>query len=155
MMVTTTKLQRSVLLGLKFMKDAHAQPGIQLVEGIRVGRISALFSDVDGVTVSRFDESDERSLLRRFWRSIRPNDRIFARNAVDDFARLRRRSWLLGLIPSLAIDLRSVYCVQLWDPARMWIDGYVPGPLFMTQPPVEQNPPIIPNFEEANSNITG
>jgi len=148
MIIKTDKSQRSVLLALNFEGSNNSLPSVERVANIRVTSISACFSDIRDVVVERFAGNDEAALLRRFWRSIRPTDRIFAKNVVKDFEILRRRSWILDVIPALGIDLRSIYNVQLWDVSLMWTEGYVPGPLFITQPAQELDVPFIPGSYE-------
>ena len=148
MIVKTIQSQRSVLLTLNLTESSDTRTGVEAIESVRVIKISALFSDLKDVLVERFVGNDEAALLRRFWRSLRPTDRIFAKNAVENFEILRRRSWHLDVIPAMEIDLRSVYNVQLWDTSSMWIEGYVPGPLFVTKPTIEPETLFLPEAVE-------
>jgi len=155
----TNQSRRSVLLALMFAKRSDAPSVSKSIEDVRVAKISALFADGKDVTVDRFESSDEAALLRRFWRSLRPNDRIFARNANRDFEILRRRSWLLDVVPARDIDLRSIYGIELWDTDRMWTSGYTPCPIFVTEPQIEPKEIFIPEFQitfhpESNSEVT-
>jgi hypothetical protein len=101
---------------------------------MRVISISALFASIDDITVEIFTGGDEADLLRRFWQSIRPNDRIYAANVATGLSMLRRRSWALHVLPASDLDLRCIYGVEMWDTGRMWAAGYVPYPLHVDEP---------------------
>jgi transposase InsO family protein len=131
-----TEDQRSVLLALQFVKCGATQPASRSSETPRIASISALFADHEGTTLDIYEHRDEATLLRRFWLSLRANDRIFSADVTEGLSLLRQRSWLLNVIPAPQIDLCCVYGVELWDTRLMWTDGYTPRPLYidMAQP---------------------
>lgn len=59
-------------------------------------------------------------LLSRFWKAMRPNDRIFGANIASVLDLVRRRSWNLKVVPSAEIHLRQVYVHELLDTQKMW-----------------------------------
>jgi len=72
-------------------------------------------------------------LLHRFWRSLRPNDQVFAADASEALSLLRHRSWLQGVPPASQIDRQ--FAVELWDTRRMWKKDYSPRPLYIESLP--------------------
>lgn len=148
-----TQSQRSVLLALKFMPISSIPAESQPAETMRVSSISALFAGVDDITVEIFTDRCEATLLRRFWQSIRADDRIFAANVAAGISMLRRRAWTLDVLPSPEIDLRCVYCVELNDTGRMWTSGFVPYPLHVDDPgsPLQVEAPIDEESEFVHS----
>jgi hypothetical protein len=67
------------------------------------------------VTATSFSGTAEIDLLRGFWQRVRPYDVFYGYNIADRLAFLRRRSWILGLIPSHELDLRTVYRHDAFD----------------------------------------
>jgi hypothetical protein len=81
--------------------------------------IEVIIDDGMEVTEDCFSNPSEIDLLQEFWNVVRPNDVFVGYGIAKDLAVLRQRSWVVGLIPSLEIDLRTVYQHQTLDPASL------------------------------------
>jgi len=146
-----TETQRSVLLAIKFTNCGDAQENSHSIETMRVTAISTLFADCDTTTVEIFSDQNEAALLRRFWLSLRTGDRVFAADIEVGLTIIRLRSWALGVLPSLEINLSCVYGLQLVDTGEMWASGGdVPYPLFTEEPDseIEFEVPFDDAFDE-------
>ena len=128
MIFKPTQSQRSVLLALKFAVCPDVLSGVQPSKARRIAAISALFADTENIEVRIFN-GHEATLLRDFWLSMRPNDKVFAAGVSDGLGLLRQRSWQLRVIPSLEINLAAVYDLVEVDTSRMWTAGYIPRDL--------------------------
>lgn len=108
MIFVPTAKKRNVVIAVQIDQDHH-----------RITRIAALICDHERITQALFDDSDESRLLLGFWSAINAGDRIFSAEVVKVFETVRLRSWHLGLLPSLDLDLRHVYGLDLHDTADM------------------------------------
>jgi hypothetical protein len=70
-------------------------------------------------TEDSFSNAAEIDLLRGFWQVVRSHDVFVGYGIAKDLAFLRQRSWEVGLIPSLEIDLHTVYQHETLDPASL------------------------------------
>jgi hypothetical protein len=120
MIFTPTKSKRNVVLAVQFARTVSVQSQFSSNQVRRIARIRAFFADHESITEGLFNDMDEATLLRRFWQAINASDRIFAADVEKAVSLLRQRSWDLDVIPSPEIDLRRVYCHELWDTQRMW-----------------------------------
>jgi hypothetical protein len=125
MKINATKAKRNVVLALQIDKASCSKSATR-PEYPRILRISALFCDLDRITEVLYSGKDEFALLHRFWSELRRTDRIFSANVLEDIALMRARSWKLDVLPSLNIDLRCVYGIEMWDTEKMWTTGYIP-----------------------------
>lgn len=125
MIFTPTKSKRNVVLAVQVARTVATQPQFQSSQSFQIVRICALFADHESITEGLFNDKDEATLLRRFWRAIRVSDRIFAADVEKAMSVIRHRSWALDLIPSTDVDLRTVYFAELWDTQRMWSRGEI------------------------------
>jgi len=115
MIFTPTKSKRNVVLAAQFVGARATQPQLQSSQSTQIARICALFADHESITEGLFNHKNEATLLRRFWQAINAGDRIFAADVEKALSLIRQRSWDLDVIPSPEIDLRKVYCQELWD----------------------------------------
>jgi hypothetical protein len=123
MIFKPTRSRRNVLLAVQTTKVAANQTGRRSREMRSVTRISALFAEHERITEGVFMDEDEAKLLGRFWRAIRPNDRIIGSDIANGLKLIRRRSWDLKVIPSAEIHLRQVYCHEILDTQQLWKHG--------------------------------
>ena len=120
MIFKPTKSKRNVVLALQFVGTKATQSRFLSSQAPRITRICALFADHESITEGLYNDEDEATLLRQFWQAINASDRIFAADVEKSLSLLRQRSWDLDVIPYSEIDLRRVYCHELWDTQRMW-----------------------------------
>ena len=73
------------------------------------------------ITEDSFSNASETDLLRGFWHVVRSHDVFVGYGIAKDLAFLRQRSWEVGLIPSLEIDLNTVYQHETLDPASLGV----------------------------------
>jgi hypothetical protein len=125
MIFTPTESKRNVVLALQVVRTKATRSKFQSTETPRIARIRAFFADHECITEDFYNDNDEATLLRRFWKAIHASDRIFAADVQRCLSLIRRRSWDLDVIPSPEIDLRRVYCPELWDTQRMWRRGEI------------------------------
>jgi hypothetical protein len=125
MIFKPTRSRCNVVLTLQFVGARATQLQFQSSQSPQLARICALFADHESITEGLFNDKDEATLLRRFWQAINAGDRIFATDVEKALSLIRQRSWDLDVIPSPEIDLRKVYCHELWDTQRMWARGEI------------------------------
>ncbi|MBB5317446.1 hypothetical protein [Tunturibacter empetritectus] len=123
MLFEPTKSKRNVVLALQIVRTASRKSAPSIADSPRISRIAALFCDHERITERLFDDRDEAVLLLRFWQAIRPSDRIFCADVVKRLALVRKRSWRLGVLPSIEIDIRQVYKPELYDTQKMWSEN--------------------------------
>jgi hypothetical protein len=120
MTINSTQSKRTVGLNIQTI-DAN-QPEPNCAKSAGTGIIIAIEVIVDDgmeVTEDRFSDASEIDLLRGFWHLVRSHDVFVGYGIAKDLAFLRQRSWEVGLIPSLEIDLHTVYQHETLDPASL------------------------------------
>ena len=120
MIFKPTRSRRNVVLVVHINKRATQNTARRHIETRRIVRISALFADHERITEGVFGDSDEATLLNNFWKAMRAGDSIFGADIASRLELVRRRSWILRVIPSAEIHLRQIYCHELLDTQRMW-----------------------------------
>jgi hypothetical protein len=83
--------------------------------------IEVIVDDAMEVTEDSFSNASEIDLLRGFWHVVRSHDVFVGYGIAKDLAFLRQRSWEVGLIPSLEIDLNTVYQHETLDPGSLGV----------------------------------
>jgi hypothetical protein len=90
----------------------------------KVGRIlcvGILIDDGMNLTPAPICDADERKLLERFWAALRPDDVIVGHNVLAfDLMFIRQRSWILGVKPPIALNLKKYYTDQVVDLMELW-----------------------------------
>jgi hypothetical protein len=120
MTINRTESKRTVVLEIQTI-DAN-QPEPNCAGSAGTGIIIAIGVIVDDgmeITEDSFSNDSEIELLRRFWHVVRSHDVFVGYGIAKDLAFLRQRSWEVGLIPSLEIDLHTVYQHETLDPASL------------------------------------
>ena len=80
-----------------------------------------LFDDGERLTPNPICETDERKLLERFWAALRPDGLIVGYNVLAfDLMFIRQRSWILGVKPPIALNLKKYYTDQVVDLMELW-----------------------------------
>ena len=66
-------------------------------------------------------DQDERRLLKNFWGTLRPDDTIVGHNVREfDLARIKQRSWIVGVEPSFDVSMAKYRENQVYDVMDMW-----------------------------------
>lgn len=87
----------------------------------RVACIGLLFDNAVNLQPVLICEQDERKLLERFWASITENDLLIGHNILEfDLMYIRQRSWILGVKPPMALNLKKYYTDQVVDLMALW-----------------------------------
>jgi predicted 3'-5' exonuclease similar to PolB exonuclease domain len=87
----------------------------------RIVCIGLLFDDGQKLTPTAICEADEKRLLERFWASITDKDLLVGHNILEfDLMFIRQRSWILGVRPPLALNLKKYYTDQVVDVMTLW-----------------------------------
>jgi hypothetical protein len=122
MTINPTESKRTVVLEIQTI-DAN-QPKPNCAGSASTGIIIAIGVIVDDgmeITEDSFSNASEIDLLRGFWHVVRSHDVFVGYGIAKDLAFLRQRSWEVGLIPSLEIDLNTVYQHETLDPASLGV----------------------------------
>jgi DNA polymerase elongation subunit (family B) len=85
----------------------------------------------DGACLSEIAiaNENESEILKEFWGTIKPTDVLVGHNVLEfDIPFIRQRSWILGIRPSRAMDLRRYYTVDVQDTMQIWTNwGFKKG----------------------------
>jgi hypothetical protein len=122
MTLNLTESKRTVVLEIQTI-DAN-QPERNCAGSAGTGIIIAIGVIVDDgmeITEDSFSNASEIDLLRGFWHVVRSHDVFVGYGIAKDLAFLRQRSWEVGLIPSLEIDLNTVYQHETLDPGSLGV----------------------------------
>jgi len=95
----------------------------------RIVCIGMLFDDGQRLSEAVLADENERRILEEFWAAIRPTDLLVGHNILEfDLPFVRQRSWILGIKPSRALDLRKYYTGDVVDTMHVWTNwGYKKG----------------------------
>jgi hypothetical protein len=87
----------------------------------RVVCIGLLFDNAVNLAPLVICEQDEKKLLERFWGALTENDVLVGHNILEfDLMFIRQRSWILGVKPALAVNLKKYYTDQVVDLMALW-----------------------------------
>jgi hypothetical protein len=90
----------------------------------RTGRIvciGLLIDNAVGLNPLVICDQDEKKILERFWTTITENDVLVGHNILAfDLMFIRQRSWILGVKPPIALNLRKYYTETVIDLMEMW-----------------------------------
>jgi hypothetical protein len=87
----------------------------------RIVCIGLLVDDGERLSPEPICDLDERRLLERFWAALHDTDLLVGHNILGfDLMFIRQRSWILGIKPPLALNLRKYYTDQVVDLMELW-----------------------------------
>jgi hypothetical protein len=87
----------------------------------RIVCIGILFDDGQKIELAPIADLDETALLTRFWQTIRDTDLLIGHNILGfDLMFIRQRSWILGIKPPIAVNIRKYYTDQVVDLMELW-----------------------------------
>lgn len=87
----------------------------------RIVCIGLLFDDGARLNPLAICDPDERKILERFWAAIADGDVLVGHNILAfDLMFIRQRSWILGIKPPVALNLRKYYTEQVVDLMEQW-----------------------------------
>jgi DNA polymerase elongation subunit (family B) len=87
----------------------------------RIVCIGILFDDGHTVTEAPIAGVDERRLLERFWAMLGDSDVLVGHNILEfDLPFILQRSWIHGIKPSRAIDMKKYYTKDVRDTMQLW-----------------------------------
>ena len=87
----------------------------------RIVCIGILFEDGQKIELAPIADLDETALLTRFWQTIRDTDLLIGHNILGfDLMFIRQRSWILGIKPPIALNLKKYYTDQVVDLMELW-----------------------------------
>jgi predicted 3'-5' exonuclease similar to PolB exonuclease domain len=102
------------------LDPADSKGALDAITG-RIVCAGMLFDDGERLTPNPICEINERTLLERFWAALRPDDLLVGHNILGfDLMFIRQRSWILGVKPPIALNLRKYYTDQVVDLMEMW-----------------------------------
>jgi len=120
--VTQQSFRRIATLDIETvpLDPADSKGALDAITG-RIVCAGMLFDDGERLTPNPICEIDERKLLERFWAALRPDDLLVGHNILGfDLMFIRQRSWILGVKPPIALNLRKYYTDQVVDLMEMW-----------------------------------
>ena len=80
----------------------------------RIVCIAMLIDDGVRLTELAIAREDETQILTEFWSTIDPTDVLVGHNVLEfDIPFIRQRSWILGIRPSRAVDMRRYYTIDV------------------------------------------
>lgn len=101
--------------------DPDSKVGALSALSARIACICLLIEDGNDVAEVSLAQADEFELITEFWNSIKPTDVVVGHNIVAfDLQFIRQRSWILGIHPSRAFDLREYYTNDVVDTLEVW-----------------------------------
>ena len=87
----------------------------------RVVCVGMLVDDGFAVIEMTFTGEDERGIITDFWAALKPSDLLVGHNVLDfDLLFPHQRSWILGIKPSCAFDMRRYYTKDVIDTLQLW-----------------------------------
>jgi hypothetical protein len=119
MNVNPTKSRRTVVLNIETAHNNQTEPNLEASADDEVITGIHIVEDGAQVTETSFAGAAEINLLGEFWGATQTDDVFFGYEVVDRLALLRRRTWVLDLVPSRDLDLRTVYGHDTVDTAAV------------------------------------
>lgn len=121
-MNSQTQARRIAVLDIETVSldPADSKGALDAMTG-RIVSIGLLFDDGQRLTPAPICDVDEIRLLERFWATIRDTDLLVGHCILGfDLMFIRQRSWILGVKPPIAINLKKYYTEQVLDLMEMW-----------------------------------
>jgi DNA polymerase elongation subunit (family B) len=126
----STQFRRTVVLDIETVAlDSNLAKGALDALSGRIVCIGMLIDDGARLDEMAIAGEDEAQILTEFWNTIHPTDVIVGHNVHEfDILYLKQRSWILGIRPSRAIDLRKYYTADIKDTLQLWTNwGFKKG----------------------------
>jgi Predicted 3'-5' exonuclease related to the exonuclease domain of PolB len=80
-----------------------------------------LIDDGRQLTAAPAIDLEERRVLDKFWSTLRPEDTLVGHNIREfDIARIKQRSWILGVRPSIDLNLAKYRATNVVDVMELW-----------------------------------
>ena len=80
-----------------------------------------LIDDGRELTAAPACDLDERRVLEKFWRTLRPEDTLVGFHIRDwDIVRIKQRSWILGVRPTVDLNLAKYRETNVVDVMELW-----------------------------------
>ena len=118
----TNQFRRTVVVDIETVSvDARIEKGALDALTGRIVCIGLLIDDGRTISETAIAYEDELQILTEFWEAIHPTDVLVGHNVLEfDLPFIRQRSWIFGIRPSRALDMRKFYTQDVQDTMALW-----------------------------------